>query len=632
MRILEYVSEIKSIIKKEKKMGFLTDICPNCGQKVRKGASYCSNCGAAAPAGRAKCGRCGAEVSTGSKFCWSCGNDLRGDVKAAVVEGRWLRGADDFAARVEPADLKGLLTKGLIIESGTKALLFQRGKYRGTLEPGKHNIGGFLHRLNNFDLTTPTSVVLVDTSDVELRILVEKLYSSDSLPVSAECSIILNLKEPERFFNNIFKGRSSLKVVDLEELLKREVRNVLIGVFQQYKVGELPGDLELRASIEERLRTSLDTTLNRNGFSLVQLRFIDFNSEYLEEVRRVDLIEARINLRKRLDELITSDKMRKFKDEKEFEDFIRQTEHEMGMKELIREDEIERLKRSFRDREIDHEMAREHIIAKLKLEQALERQPLKAKLERLELEHKLENEKLAKIHIRLDQIEDAKTRAKIQLIEEQTKAEISQIELEVDKAEMEFALDMKRSMQELKLEKMRQIAEIESETLQKRSQVTLEALLSMAEGLQAEKILEIIKLREKEKMTPEQILADVAPASPEIAKALGEKFRAQELLSDERYRDLQKYLSEQKDASKEQADRLERIFRESILRISEVAEAKVSPRKGEKTIITGGGAGAPVIIGEGEEVKGKKVVICKECKAENEPQARFCAECGAPLK
>ena len=123
-------------------MGLFSDKCGKCKTRVRKGAKFCPSCGEEAPKGLTTCGVCGVELRTGNKFCTNCGTDRSTAPNPELYKQRWARGADDFAVRIDTEQVDGWFTKPVVIEHGTRALLFQQGKLMGELEAGKYDMGG----------------------------------------------------------------------------------------------------------------------------------------------------------------------------------------------------------------------------------------------------------------------------------------------------------------------------------------------------------------------------------------------------------------------------------------------------------------------------------------------------------
>ncbi len=143
-------------------------ICRNCGKEISDTAKACRFCGTrvgvkntdtAMTTGR-KCPNCGKEVSETAKACRFCGTRL-----VATEEKRIITNAINVepqdASRVQMSEHNGFVTwrilpgqlavriteeeyesygtiKGIIIQEGCKALLFNEGKYIDTLSSGKY--------------------------------------------------------------------------------------------------------------------------------------------------------------------------------------------------------------------------------------------------------------------------------------------------------------------------------------------------------------------------------------------------------------------------------------------------------------------------------------------------------------
>ena len=210
-------------------MGIFSNRCanPECNARVSRAAKFCNKCGEAASTADTNCGRCGAVVGAQSKYCWKCGCSLKEQQKSALFGNRWVRGEDDFAVRVDECDVKGFLSKGLIVEHGTRGMVFQQGRFCGYVDPGSYDVNGFLKKVNNFNQTSPTSVVLVDTGDIELHLEAIKLYSLEQMEVDASFKALVRLDDPEKMFISAFKGRNNLSIGYLSGSLTNELRAAL---------------------------------------------------------------------------------------------------------------------------------------------------------------------------------------------------------------------------------------------------------------------------------------------------------------------------------------------------------------------------------------------------------------------
>lgn len=591
-------------------MGIFSNICsnPECNARVPKAAKFCNVCGEPASAADTNCGRCGAVVGAQSKYCWKCGVNLADQQKAPLFDNRWVRGEDDFAIRVDECDVKGFLTKGLIVEHGTRGMIFQRGRFCGYIDEGSYDVNGFLKKVNNFNQTTPSSVVLVDAGDVELSLEAIKLYSQDQMEVDATFKALARLNDPEKLYTNAFKSRNQLSVGYLAGSLTNELRSALQTYVGMHSIEELYSNPQLRQEVERQMQLELEPIMERLGLDIVQLRFIDFVCPDYEPIRKE---QARAKLAQRLREIMTTDRMSEIKSEKDLEDFIRQTEHELEIKGLIRADEMDRLKRQFmfnRDKEI---LAQQIEIEGIRNEAERHEAKLKliAEIERRNIEHQA-------------QLQRDLSQAKNDLEVKRIKLEMERLEAEQDFWEAEKAIELRKKSQMAELE-------VEREKIKAYSEATPEALIGIVDGPAAERIMKLEELRAKERLTPEQILAMTAAASPEAAKALAEKYKADGALNEEKLRQYEKFSAQQREDYKEASDRLERVTKVALEQMGMTSTARAQAHgPGSQTVVAGGGMGSPTIINPQRQT-GEKT--CPKCKQMIPTDSRFCPNCREKL-
>ena len=612
-------------------MGIFSDKCvdPNCPGRVPKAAKFCRLCGKPAADADTTCGRCGVTVSTSSEFCWKCGCNLADQSKAPLFGNRWVRDADDFATRVDECDVKGFLSKGLIIEHGTQAMLFQRGKFCGYLDPGTYDAGGFAKKFATLNLTSPTSVVLTDAGDVELRLEAIKLYSKEQMEIDATFKAVVRLKDTEQFFTNAFKSRNRLSVGYLGGSLTEELRGALQTFVGARPVDELYSNASLRTDVEGQMQLELEPILERIGLEMVQLRFIDFfcpaydpmrekEAELYVDTRQADIDIDRLKLTQRLRKSMTADKMDGFKNEKDFEDFVRQTEHELGLKDVIRSDEMDKLKRQFafeRNRELlTQQIEIEGIKSEHQRSEA--RLALIAKIESVNLEHE------AKLKRDLDEAKNDVEVGRAQL-------ELKRLESEQDFWEAEKAIELRRKSQLLELEVKEKEQQLEAKTLQERSKASAQALLSILDGPAADRIAALEELQLKEKLSPDQIVAMTAAESPAVAQALAEKYKAEAAMGEDRFRQLQEFMAQQQHGATEAADRLERVMNAALQQMGSTATTRAqAPQPASQTVVAGGAGGNPVVINP-QTPKTEKP--CPKCNKMIPSDSGFCPLCGKKI-
>ena len=611
-------------------MGFRTNKCinPNCDQRVRKGATYCPKCGAGAPKGKVPCGSCNADVRSSAKFCPQCGADMAVSVKPKFDHNRWARQPEDFAIRIDVDDVKGWLVKPLIVEHGTTGLVFQSGKFAGELQESRYDVGGFVQRLTNFMIDNPASIVIMDAGDTTCDLENGGLWTSDKFEVGVSLRLVIQVQDPESLFKNLIKGRGQVTLDQLECLLADEVQMLLEGIVLKYKADQLFGSIDARYEIEAQLREHLRTTFSRFGLSLIQLRFVDFCGEVYEELRAkegelqtfgkdIDLQDQRAQLTRRLRDVLTTDKMDEFTSEKDLEDFIRQTEHELGLKDVIRDDEMIRLKSRF-----EHERDREQTLRRIEIE-GISQDALRDEARKQQL---ADEDALDEAHRRKSarRVEEAATDGKIDDIQRETRAK----DHEQDMTEALAGQDLLDRMDDRDRKRGEWTQQIEAKRLTERSNATVEALLSIVDGPAGDRIAELTKLERQKNLTPEQILAITAEASPAAAQALAEKYKADGRLSDEMRELLEKRVAEQKEASADTADRMERIMQTALQQMGHVAGTRARPVEPPDTIVTpgGGGGGAHVMVNS--QSGGKAGACCAHCNAPLESGGNFCTACG----
>ena len=177
-------------------MGFFSDTCPQCGGRVRHGASFCPRCGKAAPRSNMICPACGREIAAGGKFCPKCGAPVQStaDEPPPVDElNRWRPSPEEFARRIEAADLRGTLHRGIVVEPGTRALVFQGGALAGAVTEGTYDLN---RPLEGVDLAAPATAILIREGDVALPLVCRDLRTREEVPAEAAVEIVVPCTPP----------------------------------------------------------------------------------------------------------------------------------------------------------------------------------------------------------------------------------------------------------------------------------------------------------------------------------------------------------------------------------------------------------------------------------------------------
>lgn len=619
-------------------MGLFTNRCvnPECRHRVRKGSQFCPKCGDGAPRGLARCGSCGSEVSATSKFCWKCGVDLAEVAKPLLADDRWARRPGEFAVLVADQDIKGRLAKPLIIEHGTRAMLFQAGKFKGEICEGRYNMSGFFKKLIRLSSDLAASVVICDAGDVTIDLENGDLWTSDTMEVGTAARLVLRIKDPDAMYVNLFKGHGCIGLDDIELQLAGEIQMLLSGIVAEHEAEELFSKVEARNLIEVRLRETIAVTLSRLGLELVQLRFISFSGEAYEKIRaeRGDLATAEghagvregwTKLHMRLRDTESQDKMDECKNSADLKDFIAQTVHEMKLKDAIRDNEIDSLVERF-----EYDRNRANVLRRIEI-QTLENESDRdrAWLDLLALERRTDE---AHKHDLGRKLADAKSEHEIAAI----RVEVSKLEHAEDlrqrreehiqdMIEARDGMDNLKRVKDIEQDQADREQQREAATLEARSKATAESLLSIMDGPAADRIVRIEELRNQQNMSPEQILAVAANASPEAANALAAKYQAEGQLQAGMVDQLKQQIDQQQGITDKHADRLERVMQSAMEQMGHVAGTRARPVDPKQTVVAGGGAAAPIVI---NTPTSQPAVSCRHCNVPLEAGGGFCSACG----
>lgn len=603
-------------------MGLFTSKCvnPECVSRIRRGHKFCPKCGQGSPVGKVQCASCHHEMRASAKFCSYCGAALESGATPAFTSERWARAAGDFASRIDVPDVKGWLVKPLLVEHGTRALLFHEGVLVGEVTPGRYDMDGLLKRVGNLEVGRPTSIVLVDGGDVCLGLENGDLWTSDKCQVGTSLQLVVRVNVVDALFQNVIKGQARVLVDEIEEALAQEVQMVLAGLVGRFPAEALFPAMDARYEIEGELREHLRTTLSRLGLELVQLRFIDFVGEAYEELRqrqsslqvdtaKTDVRAQRNILNQRIRELLTQDKMDAFSSEKDLGDFIRQTEHELGLKDVVREDELKRLGERFR-----FEGGRESVLRRLEIARIENDDRREQAWQQLRAEEEEEDERhKRRIDRELQTARSDEEKAKVQ-------ARIDETEHEQDLREARDGLDLLQKTKDLEQAELDRESERKLKELKAFDEVDARALVAILDGPAAERVTRLEEFRVKKELSPEQLLAIAAETNPAAAQPLAAKYAAEGLASAEVVRRLEQQVKDQREMSEGYADRMERIMQTGLEQMGRVASDRAESSQAPQVV------GVPLGGGE-RSVAGASA--CSKCKNAIEASDSFCPQCGS---
>lgn len=368
--------------------------CGSCGEKFKEttrckcgttntvGEKFCGGCGEKLSGARVLCKYCGSTIDSGAVFCGECGKSTEEKTASSPDDSkhgmRWVRDRDDFAKRVDVEKLRGAFQTGIVVEEGTKALLLQNGALVASLEPGFYEmktftealkeslvkaggavvksgaavvrgVKGFATGLFNKEiadtrvrtneaidkavesmLAQDCTVLLVDAGDVEIKLNLSNVYTSDPFGIDISCNAVLRMQEPRLFFVNVMKSQVLFRVSELKDSLSLEMQNAFNEVIGKKSVVDLNSDLSLKQEFENIVKEHMNRTLGQSyGLNFFQLRTISYSFKHFNQIRgiheevffQVSKDEAALQGRKRLFDVFDKTQLQEIAEQ------TKQTEH-----------------------------------------------------------------------------------------------------------------------------------------------------------------------------------------------------------------------------------------------------------------------------------------------------------------
>lgn len=335
---------------------------------------------------------------------------------------RWTAEPEQFAARIDVTDVPRYFSRQLIIEPGTRALIVDDGKYVGDVGPGTHTLESFLRPLK-FWRQHQATAILTRQEDFPLEIVSTDIPTAENLTVDATVRLAIQIEDVALFLRNLMGTRAELRADDLRNLLAPVVWQSLWEAIGRMSIKNLTGP-ENRAEIDAQLAQSISLAMRRYGLKFVRVQLVAIGQQRYDELRqrhgdnwleREDLLAdetqnelaaladkvdidrqqdqlaaelRRIGIRNELRAAVRSEEFDKIGDVEQFEKML----HERDKNQLLREEEKQGLVDAFRQRQKEGEQTREHLLAKLELEQRMEIEQVREQLDHAARMKRLEHE------------------------------------------------------------------------------------------------------------------------------------------------------------------------------------------------------------------------------------------------
>jgi hypothetical protein len=515
-------------------MAFLNERCPQCGKSISKHARFCNSCGAESSVGWSNCGRCKASVGSDSKFCWKCGFEQDLHVQRAVYGDRWFRSPMDFAVRIELSSPAEVIRHGIQVDEGTLALLFQDGRFVGTVDPGYHSTDSFVSRLFNIKPGVAAYAVLLDTRSAEIDFYVENIRVQGNLGVDVRVRLLFSISDAGRFVATVIRERASFSTADLAALFLQDVADAVQQRLRDSSLENLMVEPRAREILEETIKQQLGPVLAGYGLQMDGVRLARFGGEAVEYMKEKlgDLTRAvrEHEVNRELRDAIRVEKADAFRDEREMEECYERINHEYGLKTAGREEERKQFIQLSEHRHRLAEVSHEYELRRAEISGRIEEEALKHRSDLAAVEHEL-HKRQARFEA---DIAESKSRAalagELAVGEATAGATVSGIQTDaaVSAAAKHWALaeKIRQSKALQKMEEDKHELEMQRERRNIFEGASPATLVALVPDQQGERIVKIAELEVRKGLGAEESLAMVAEKSPEIAPAVAEALKA----------------------------------------------------------------------------------------------------------
>ena len=354
-------------------------------------------------------------------------------MSVSIKNDRWAVAAEDYAVRITIPDLKGYFDKipligktpkgrALVIEPGTRALIFDDGVLLGEADPGSYTLQSFEQRLQ-FWRNKQATVFLTRGEDQVLKSTISNVPCLEGVCYDFSLQWTLQMRDVLAFMNNLMGANDHVAVLDMQKMLGPMVAQAIREVVGQHPFDEV-GKPEFTGILADGIRSRIDVRLKRYGLVFQDLQWIKPSSsgDHLDEKRgelflaaketqleraaadvendklraRLDNYKDKVPVRTALREAVSDDNLSKVQSTEDFKKAL----VEVDKQRLLRKEDHEMLVEAYEDKKEDRGQLREHLLATLDLQREQELDALRLDLDHAvqmkSLEHDIELAKLSR--------------------------------------------------------------------------------------------------------------------------------------------------------------------------------------------------------------------------------------------
>ncbi len=499
---------------------------------------------------------------------------------------RWTREPGDIATRIESQDVKSHLgNRPFVVYDGTVALLFQKGRLLGKLTSGKHDIDGAIRRYVVGE--QPTTQVIVDDGDISLEVDVQSLMSEEDIALDKHLRLTERLSDPESFYLNLLKDRKNYHGDELCSHLRGELHDAFMAFTSVKPMESLYHEPSLREQAAEQVRARTGESISRMGFEIISLNVAQVRSKAYDEHRgkKADVslegsdaaVEAaRLEVLQKVRQDQAADTTHKVQTQSDLRDAFKQSVHELGLKDTLRSDELSRLETRLAEDAADYTQERGE------------------DRERSAVDHESQIDAAKRSHEREQSDLDITTFLDQRVQTAGADAEVRDVERSGEEKDWELASKIRDEALDAQRKKGLQDVEVEAERIAAVSKADVSTKVALGLG-DAEALVELERIAQQQKLSPDQMLILAAEKSGAAAAALAERYKAEGKLNDDVLEHMRQQLEHQRQSDREHADRLEGVLKQALEQMGKVAGAKAESQGPGQTIVTPGLGGATVV-------------------------------------
>lgn len=211
-------------------------------------------------------------------FCNQCGKPLTKSV--------WKSVDNQFARRVDVDDLEGFFKKELIVEAGTKALLFEKGKNIGELEEGTYTLDSFLRKFVHLGRSRKISAVITQKGNVPLDFIIKDCFTKEFLSVEVNVGVDFKVEDSALFVKNLMGDAKVYSNLELKNVCFNSISLGLKRELSKYSIEELYKNYDLIELFQKGIEASLFITLEGFGLKFMHIKAFDFKHESYDKMNK----------------------------------------------------------------------------------------------------------------------------------------------------------------------------------------------------------------------------------------------------------------------------------------------------------------------------------------------------------